>query len=195
MIEFTNIINLWLFILLMVGTPGPANLLTMSAGAQYGVAKCMPFNFGLIGGKLILNISMGLGLGLLLANIYLLQFLFKFISAGYMIYLAFTSWNSVSQGDEEQVIMGWRKGLLVHPLNPKAWVMIVIAWTEFGPNFGSFYYQIIIISLSFACFQLVLHTSWTFAGAILSKAFPNSLLLNRALILITISVVIWAVLI
>ena len=194
MIEIINIFYLWLFIFLMVGTPGPANLLIMSIGSNNGVKKCMPFNFGLIGGKFLLNIGMAFGFIVILNDYKNIQLILKFVSASYLIYLSLKNWNN-ENFSQNNYVSGFKEGLIVHPLNPKAWVMVVIAWTEFGPNFGSFYYQIIIISLSFACFQIVLHTSWTFAGAILSKAFPNSLLLNRALILITISVVIWAVLI
>ena len=50
----------------MVGTPGPANLLIMSAGAQYGFRDCLPFGLGLIAGKLMLNLAMAIGLGTLL---------------------------------------------------------------------------------------------------------------------------------
>ena len=66
MSDFNVLFSLWAFIILMVGTPGPANLLAMSAGSQFGFYKCLPFNFGLTLGKILLNIAMGLGLGVLL---------------------------------------------------------------------------------------------------------------------------------
>ena len=177
----------------MVGTPGPANLLAMSAGAQFGVVKCISFNLGLTGGKFALNLAMGFGLGLFLVNFTSLQTLVKFIGAGYMIYLALKSWNNISQPDGGEVTMGWKQGIFVHPLNPKAWVMTIIAWTEFGPQLGSFFTQLIVIPFSFAVAQIILHTSWSALGAILSRSIPNSLLLNRGLIFITVAVVIWAV--
>ena len=58
--------TLWIFIVLMVSTPGPANLLIMTAGAQQGFWPCIPFNMGLIVGKLLLNLAMALGLTCLL---------------------------------------------------------------------------------------------------------------------------------
>ena len=57
--------TLWIFIVLMVSTPGPANLLIMAAGAQQGFWPCVPFNMGLIVGKLLLNLAMALGLTVL----------------------------------------------------------------------------------------------------------------------------------
>ena len=68
MIETAVLLSLWAFIILMVGTPGPANLLAMSVGARYGFLKCVSFNIGLTLGKVFLNLAMGFGLGVLLVN-------------------------------------------------------------------------------------------------------------------------------
>ncbi len=57
----TNYFPLWGFIILMVSTPGPANLLLMSAGAQRGFQRTLPFLSGLVMGKLALNVAMALG--------------------------------------------------------------------------------------------------------------------------------------
>ena len=91
--------------------------------------------------------------------------------------------------------MNWKQGILVHPLNPKAWVMTLIAWTEFGPQLGSFTIQLIVIVTSFAVVQIFVHNFWSFLGAVLSRTLPNSIILSRSLILLTIIVIIWAVLI
>tara|TARA_B100001996_G_scaffold223075_1_gene171606 strand:- start:670 stop:1257 length:588 start_codon:yes stop_codon:yes gene_type:complete len=195
MSEFTVLFSLWTFIILMVGTPGPANLLAMSAGSQLGFYKCLPFNFGLTLGKIFLNIAMGLGLGVLLVNFTTFQNVIKFIGAGYMIYLALKSWNINIKNNEGKPDIGWKQGVLVHPLNPKAWVMTLIAWTEFGPQLGSFTFQIIIITCSFAIVQIFVHNLWSLLGAILSRTLSNSVILSRALILLTIAVILWAVLI
>ena len=82
---------------------------------------------------------------------------------------------------------------IVHPLNPKAWVMVILAWTEFGPHLGSLIQQTIIISLSFAFVQLVLHSLWALSS-VLSWALGTSLWLNRLLVVVTCSVVIWTLL-
>ena len=195
MFDFNVLTGLWIFIVLMVGTPGPANLLTMTAGAQIGFIRCIPFNLGLTLGKFLLNIAMGLGLGILLVNFSTFQTLLKFCGAGYMIYLALRSWNSNNQTNRQELNIGWKQGILVHPLNPKAWVMTLIAWTEFGPQLGGFIFQFVIITSSFALVQIVVHNSWSLFGAILNRSIPNNLLLSRILILLTIIVIIWAVLI
>ena len=57
------LLPLWGFIVVMVATPGPANLLLMSAGAQQGFLRTLPFIGGLVVGKLLLNLALALGLG------------------------------------------------------------------------------------------------------------------------------------
>ena len=195
MFEISVLFSLWAFIILMVGTPGPANLLAMAAGSQLGFYKCIPFNLGLTLGKILLNTAMGLGLGVLLVNFTTFQTTIKFIGAGYMIYLALKSWNTNIKNNEGKPNIGWKQGILVHPLNPKAWVMTLIAWTEFGPQLGNFTVQFIVITSSFALTQIFVHNLWSLLGAILSRSLSNSTILSRALILITVAVILWAVLI
>tara|TARA_Y200000002_G_scaffold62394_1_gene47583 strand:- start:191 stop:778 length:588 start_codon:yes stop_codon:yes gene_type:complete len=195
MFEISVLFSLWAFIILMVGTPGPANLLAMSAGSQLGFYKCISFNLGLTLGKILLNTAMGLGLGVLLVNFTTFQTTIKFIGAGYMIYLALKSWNTNIKNNEGKPNIGWKQGILVHPLNPKAWVMTLIAWTEFGPQLGNFTVQFIVITSSFALTQIFVHNLWSLLGAILSRSLSNSTILSRALILITVAVILWAVLI
>jgi threonine/homoserine/homoserine lactone efflux protein len=195
MFEISVLFSLWAFIILMVGTPGPANLLAMSAGSQLGFYKCIPFNLGLTLGKIFLNTAMGLGLGILLVNFTTFQTTIKFLGAGYMIYLALKSWNTNIKNNEGKPNIGWKQGILVHPLNPKAWVMTLIAWTEFGPQLGNFTVQFIVITSSFALTQIFVHNLWSLLGAILSRSLSNSTILSRALILITVAVILWAVLI
>ncbi len=190
---YSDLIALWLFIAFMVGTPGPANLLIMSAGAQFGLRKSMPFNFGLITGKILLNLSMAFGLLILLVDYPLLHTILKYISAAYMIFLAMRSWNQASGSQVKKPQMRFWQGVLVHPLNPKAWVMSIFAWTEFGPALGSPSVQLLIIPASFAVAQLIFHTSWCGLGVLTARAMPQSLLLTRALTLITVAVVLWAV--
>jgi threonine/homoserine/homoserine lactone efflux protein len=171
---------LLLFVVFMVGTPGPANMIVMTSGAQQGVLRCLPF---------ILNVAAGLGLGVVLQEHLWLQTGLKFVCAGYMIWLAVQAWTpSTREGGSNAFT--FPKGLLVHPLNPKAWVMVLLAWTDFAPALGGLGTQLLVVSGTFVAVQLVFHTAWCAAGQILGRAFDNSLLLNRSLVVLTVAVVI-----
>lgn len=189
------VVSLWVFIVFMVGTPGPANLLMMTVGSRYGVRAAMPFNLGLVLGKLGLNLSMAVGVGVVLTTMPVILTALKLLSAAVMIYL---SVQTLSRPPDRSAIAGrpgWLSGVIVHPLNPKAWVMTVLAWTEFGPQLGNVFQQAIIICLSFASAQLILHALWACAGMLLSQVLKQSVWLNRGLVFLTCFVVLWTVLI
>ena len=59
-------ISLYVFIIFVAGTPGPANLLAMLAGSQKGFKSCIGFIIGLVAGKIPLDILVGLGIGIIL---------------------------------------------------------------------------------------------------------------------------------
>ena len=185
-------LSLLAFILFMVATPGPANLLLMIGGAQKGVASCIGFILGLVCGKVCLNLVFGLGFGFFLADQRLLVNGLKFVSAGYMIWLALQSWNDRVAVAVGQGPFSFRHGVIVHPLNPKAWVMVILAWSQFAPALGPLEVQLVLVTAGFAIIQLLFHTMWCFSGALLQTVLPRSRWLTRSMILMTVAIVIWA---
>ena len=185
--------TLWIFIVLMVSTPGPANLLIMTAGAQQGFWPCVPFNMGLIVGKLLLNLAMALGLTVLVQQHPTVAKVFALVSAVYMSWLALQGWNAHLKAAQQDTRLSFRQGLIVHPLSPKTWVMVVLAFSELLPPTPSLAEQYVLIPLSFALAQLVFHSCWCLAGVLLKQALGASVALTRGLALLTIVVVWWAV--
>ena len=185
---------LWLFIVLMVSTPGPANLLIMTAGAQYGFARCIPFNIGLISGKLLLNVAMAFGLTSIVQQYPEIAKVFAVLSVAYMIWLSLRGWDAHIDTQRPDRELSFRDGVFVHPLSPKAWVMAVLAFSEFMPATPTVAEQYLLIPLSFVLAQLVFHSSWCLAGVMLRRALGASKVLNRGLALLTIAVVLWALL-
>ena len=184
------------FIAVMVGTPGPANLLLTIGGVQFGLSRCLLFILGLIIGKLVLNIIIGLGLGVFVTNYPWINLALKFTSAAYMIWLSVTSWSIDPKAKVEKSgssKFSFYKGLIVHPLNPKAWVMCLIAWTAFAPKLGTASEQLVIVCLSFILCQLVLHSAWCWLGEKLRYLPFNRQKTSRFLIIVTIIVILWAV--
>lgn len=185
-------LGLIVFVVLMVATPGPANLLVMIGGARLGLRGCGGFILGLVSGKLLLNLAFGVGLAVFLTRQPTFLAVIKYVGAAYMAWLALRSWNRSASVDMDGVHFGFRHGLPVHPLNPKAWVMTVLAWTQFAPELGSFAVQFVTVPLCFAVCQLLFHSLWCWLGERMAKALPNSLFMTRSLVLLTLGVVIWA---
>ena len=188
------LLGLIVFVVLMVATPGPANLLVMIGGTKLGLRGCIGFILGLVSGKLLLNLAFGVGLGVLLTEQPLVLAAIKYAGAAYMAWLTLQSWNAATNIDVDKGHFRFRHGVPVHPLNPKAWVMTVLAWTQFAPDLGPFAAQLVIVPLCFAACQILFHSLWCWLGEKMSKALPNSLLMTRSLVLLTLGVVIWALL-
>ena len=186
------------YVIFMVGTPGPANLILMLAGVRQGLRQCIGFILGLLVGKIVLNLFIGFGFGLVLAEAPVWQMLLSYVSAGYMIWLALKSWpaSDADTGNAEpsRGHLGFRAGLFVHPINPKAWVMCVLAWGQFAPALGDFSVQLPVVILTFAVCQLCLHSLWCWLGMIMGKSLRNNVRLARAMILATVAIVLIAVL-
>ena len=190
----TAYLALIVFIAFMVGTPGPANLVVMLAGVTQGLQGCAGFISGLIVGKIGLNLLIGLGFGVVLAAEPFLQKVFTYASACYMVSLAFRSWprsfnSAQNQHHNLSVKFRFCDGLLVHPLNPKAWVMVVMAWGNFAPALGDFSLQLPVVILSFAACQLIFHSFWCALGAYLGKSFMYNQSVSKLIIMLTILVV------
>ena len=195
MLEFFTLLA---FVAFMVGTPGPANLILMLAGVRQGLRRCVGFILGLIFGKIVLNLFIGFGFGLVLVKAPNWQMLLSYVSAGYMIWLALKSWPAsdvdTNNAEPAQDHFRFRNGLFVHPLNPKAWVMCVLAWGKFAPALGDFSIQLLVVILTFAVCQLCLHSLWCWLGTIMGKSIRNDVRLTRAIIISTVIIVLIAVL-
>ena len=189
----SNYLALWMFIIVMVSTPGPANMLLMTSGAQQGLTRTLPFIAGLTVGKLALNISLALGLMSLIEANPTVASLFVYFSAAYMAYLALRNWTPAEPGTTTSSFTFW-SGSIVHPMSPKTWMMATLALTQFGESFTSSAERLLVVPLSFLVAQVFFAVVWCALGVVMSRTFKQSMVMHRALILVTLGVIVWALL-
>lgn len=187
----SHYLALWTFIIVMVSTPGPANMLLMTAGAQHGLVKTLPFIAGLTLGKLLLNVALALGLMGIIESYPSIAKVFVYCSGAYMTYLALRNWTPASATTKSTAFTFW-SGSVVHPLSPKTWMMATLALTQFGDAFSSAVERLLVVPLSFLVAQVFFAIVWCLLGSLLSRAFEHSLVMHRALILLTLAVIVWA---
>ncbi len=181
-----------------VGTPGPANMAMMATGARFGFRAALPFVAGVLLGKQLIIWPIGFGLMQLAQQVPLLFTFLKFASAAYIIWLAWRIANlRLSPGMAQGKAPGFRAGLLIHPLNPKAWAMIVTGFTSFvEPNTGALLATATIAATLFSV-QLICHPIWTFFGDRIAKTIigtPFERYLMWTLAGLTVAFVVYAVL-
>lgn len=148
-----------------VGTPGPANMALMATGARFGFRAALPFVAGVALGKQLVIWPVGFGLmGLATQAPWAFEAL-KWASVAYICWLAWKVANlRLAPGGDAAQAPGFVAGLWVHPLNPKAWAMIVTGFTNFVSPGTPVLQATVTIAISLLCLQLILHPIWTLAG-------------------------------
>lgn len=158
-----------------VGTPGPANMALMATGARFGFRAALPFVAGVALGKQLIIWPIGFGLMELSARAPWVFETLKYVSAAYIIWLAWKVANlRLGAGPASERAPGFAAGLIVHPLNPKAWAMIVGGFTAFvTPDTTAFVATATIAATLLAC-QVILHPLWTLAGDAIARTVAGT---------------------
>ena len=165
-----GIISFAAFAFSQVATPGPANMAMLATGARYGFRAALPFVAGVVLGKQLIIWPIGFGLMSLADQVPLLFVLLKYVSAAYIIWLAWRVANMrLSVNKDTANAPGFVAGLWVHPLNPKAWAMIVAGFTNFVEPGTATLTATAIIALSLMVIQIICHPVWTFFGDRIAK--------------------------
>ncbi|WP_299612761.1 LysE family translocator [uncultured Tateyamaria sp.] len=158
-----------------VGTPGPANMALLATGARYGFRAALPFVAGVALGKQFVIWPVGFGLMQLAEQAPWIFETLKWVSAAYIIWLAWkVSQLRLGPSDHAPRAPGFMAGLIVHPLNPKAWAMIVAGFTGFvTPGTDPVIATATIGGILLAT-QVVLHPLWTLAGDRIARTLAGT---------------------
>lgn len=193
----TNPISFLVFCVAMVASPGPANMVLLSAGAKYGFLKSLPFCIGVILGMQIIIWLVGFGILKIALSV---PWLFNFLSVVSAIYIFWLAWKiSTTRIRPEKIegaIPSIYAGLLVHPLNPKAWVIVTGAFAHFtAPNISNLS-NMITISIGLLLVTSVFQTLWCGMGSNIAKIIsgrPSERWVMYFLGILTVVSVLWAI--
>ena len=178
-----------------VGTPGPANMALMATGARYGFRAALPFVAGVALGKQLVIWPVGYGLMELAEQAPWVFEILKWVSAAYICWLAWKVANlRLSSGGQRDSAPGFLAGLIVHPLNPKAWAMIVAGFTGFVATGTPTFEATLTIALCLLFCQVFLHPIWTLAGEAIARSVagrPAETYLMRTLAALTVASVLF----
>lgn len=169
------ILPLAVFAASQIGTPGPANMALLATGARFGFRAALPFVAGVALGKQLIIWPIGFGLMELAEAAPWLFIALKYLSAAYIIWLAWKVANlRLNTTANTGAAPGFAAGLIVHPLNPKAWAMIVGSFTAFvGPDVPTLTATATIAAVLLGC-QIIMHPIWTLAGDRIAKTVAGT---------------------
>ena len=167
----SDYIGLIFFVIAMVASPGPANIILFALGCTQNFRKSVPFILSVALSKQL--IIWPIGFSLLLIN----DLISQYSSIMMILSILFISWIGYKiifmdlSVKTKSTIWAPRfyHGLLVHPLNPKAWLMVTLAFTAFQSQKVSTE-TILNIALIFLLIQVIFHSAWFWFGSLIRKA-------------------------
>ena len=148
-------------------SPGPVNLVSLSAGARHGLRVAMGHVAGATLGFTLLLVLVGLGLHQLLVLLPWLTAAIQWTGVAFLLYLAWqlAADNGALHSAEGGAVASFTGGALMQWLNPKAWLAAIAGTGAFAADgdtglvmqFAAVY--CVVCYLSLAC--------WAIAGVCL----------------------------
>jgi threonine/homoserine/homoserine lactone efflux protein len=165
----TALLSMAAFALASSISPGPVNVVALSAGAQHGLAASMRHVTGATVGFTVLLLLIGLGLHELLAHFPNLIDVVKWAGVGFLLYMAYKLAVDNGQLGADKPARGpsFAYGAAMQWLNPKAWLASLAGMGAYAANgdgrlvwqFTALYFVICYVSIA----------SWAYAGTFLRK--------------------------
>lgn len=192
----TQIPALLLFLLPLAYSPGPGNMIFAANGARFGLRATLPASVGYHIATWGVTVMIGLGMGSTLTASPTLARAMQLAGAAYVLWLAVRmarAGSSVDQGKARA--LGFGGGALLLVLNPKAYVIIALMFTQFLHT-GA-WAEVAVIATVFTLNNLVAFTLWTVAGDALARWFRHPAqahMLNTGLAAMLAGVAVWMVL-
>ncbi|WP_324751906.1 LysE family translocator [Roseovarius sp. Pro17] len=164
---------LLVFLFPLAFSPGPGNMFFAASGARFGLRATLPANLGYHVATFLVTLAIGLGFA---EGASLFPGLFgalKLAGSAYVLWLAWTLLCAGAQGGvAEARSIRFRDGAVLLLLNPKAYVIITLMFSQFlTTKGGSDFWVVIVIVATFTLNNLVSFLVWTMFGDILARRF------------------------
>ncbi len=164
-----QVLPLIAFVFVMVGTPGPNNLMLLSAGANFGFRASVPHILGISVGCQVLLFAIALGLGQLLAAYPVLAIALKAMGGLFLVYMAVQlARPKPAKLDtvKELQPLSFMQAALFQWVNPKAWLMLITVIATFTSR-EAFLVNVLSIAVIFFFMGLPLISAWNIGGVAL----------------------------
>jgi threonine/homoserine/homoserine lactone efflux protein len=176
-----EILALLAFLFPLAYSPGPGNLLFAANGARFGIRSTIPASTGYH--LATVSVTFLLGIGFLKAVAMAPNVLATLHIAGalYVMWLASKLWRTEAPGSTKAKPIGFLEGFVLLLLNPKAYVIIGLMFSQFLDQ-GTDIARIAMISVVFMLNNLVAFTLWTLIGDAIARRLrseANTLRVNR----------------
>jgi len=160
---------------IMVASPGPGVVLTLSNAIRHGIKPALSGVIGIALGVLIIAIMSASSLGVLLATSAVAFSVVKYVGAAYLIYLGIKLWRSPAidlakksgrenTNNNSNYFTRFKEGFLVSVLNPKPIFFFMSLFPQFINHQQSYLLQFTYLTLTFCCLIIIVHTLYAFGA-------------------------------
>ena len=159
----------------MVGSPGPASLILLYVGANQSFKKSFLFLIGVVISKQFIIWPLGFGLQSIFSLSQYMKSIFFIFAIFYFIFLIYKfSLSNFSNKFKKIGKVSFLYGLAIHPINPKAWIMVTAVFSSFSNPDMTYFENTLFLAIIFFIIQLVFHSIWCFAGSAANKLISNT---------------------
>lgn len=168
-------IALVLFLFPLAYSPGPGNMFFAANGARFGFRATIPANVGYHIATWIVTAAIGFGF---VAAIEQFPQLFTMLKIAGSLYVLWIAWKMLKagalEGVEDAKPATFMDGAVLLLLNPKAYVIIALMFTQFLTNSGiNNFANVILITTVFTFNNLLAFSVWTLVGDKIASLFRS----------------------
>lgn len=166
-----------LFLVPLAYSPGPGNAFFAAIGASSGVRASLPALAGYHLATLVVTFAIGVGLGAAILSNRPLGVVLGVAGSLYVAWLGISFLRSAlaPRGDHAPQSarrgIGFRDGAVVLLLNPKAYYIIGLVFTQYLTANADRIGQVAALTVVFTLNNLIAFIVWTIAGAALTRVF------------------------
>lgn len=173
-----TLVALLVFLFPLAYSPGPGNAFFAALGASRGLRAALPALAGYHVATFVVAAFIGLGMGVTVLEHPLLATVLSAVGSLYVLWLAVTFVRSArtkggsrtTAATRQDQRIGFRSGAIVLLLNPKAYYIIAVMFTQFlrAPADPA---TVLVITVVFTLNNLIAFLSWTLGSRALTVLF------------------------
>ncbi|EKF40593.1 lysine exporter protein LysE/YggA [Nitratireductor indicus C115] len=168
-------IALIVFLFPLAYSPGPGNMFFAANGARFGLKATFPANAGYHLATWSVTAAIGLGFAAILEAQPGFFTVIKWAGSAYVLYLAYRLYRAgAAGGGEDARPAGFMDGVILLLLNPKAYVIIALMFSQFlAGRETDHLVAVLLIATVFTLNNFVAFIVWTLAGDRIALRFRD----------------------
>lgn len=158
----------------LIGAPGPAAMALAATGSSHHWRQGLPLIFGLVAGVLLTGLLTSAGMMALFSRWPETRQMMQVLGVVFILYMALRMLHqshSKTVGSATQ--FGFRSGVLMNILNPKAYATFMVLISQFMTPIVSQVWSIVVLEVVSLLATLVVTSGWLLFGYLLGQMISS----------------------